>query len=141
MILVYVDGLAEPNPGVGTFGYVIYEDGKRIFEKSEFIGEKVSNNYAEYSALVSAFKELLARGLTQGVRVKSDSSLLVGQMKGEWKRKRGGYLEKYKEARELSSRFQDLTFEWVPRKQNEDADLLSRIAYESYLKTKRDASR
>ena len=100
--LVYVDGLSEPrNPGVGTFGYVIYEDGKKIAEKSEFIGDEVSNNYAEYSALASVLQRLLDLGLAKDVTVRSDSKLLVSQMKGEWKVKGGGYLEKYKDAIDL----------------------------------------
>ncbi len=30
MIEVFTDGRAEPNPGLGTYGYVIYRDGRRI---------------------------------------------------------------------------------------------------------------
>ena len=60
------------------------------------VGDNVSNNYAEYSALVAALNELLHRGLTKDVTVKSDSKLLVYQMSGRWKKKKGGYLEKYK---------------------------------------------
>ena len=135
--LVYIDGLSEPrNPGVGTFGYVIYEDDKKIDEKGEFIGEEVSNNYSEYSALASALKRLLDLGIAKDVTVKSDSKLLVSQMKGEWKVKGGGYLEKYKEALDLSKKFVKLTFEWIPREKNQEADLLSRLAYGKHVRSK-----
>ncbi len=135
MITVYVDGLAEPNPGVGTFGYVIYEDGKKISEKGEFIGEDVTNNYAEYFGLVSALEDLIKKGLVADIIVRSDSKLLVSQMKGEAKGKGGSYLERYKEALDLSKKFESVVFEWVPRDANQEADLLSRIAYEKHRKS------
>ena len=100
------------------------------------VGDNVSNNFAEYSALVAALNELLRRGLTKDVTVKSDSKLLVNQMSGRWKRKKGGYLEKYKEASELAKKFERLTFAWIPREENSEADLLSRVAYERYRRAK-----
>ena len=100
------------------------------------VGDNVSNNYAEYSALVAALNELLRRGLTREVTVRSDSKLLVNQMKGSWRRKKGGYLEKYKEASELAKKFERLTFVWIPREENSEADLLSRVAYERYRRSK-----
>jgi ribonuclease HI len=137
---VCVDGLAEPtNPGVGTFGYVIYQEGRKIAEAGEFVAENVTNNYAEYSGLVAALTTLKKKGATRdSVTVKSDSQLLVNQMKGLWKGTGGGYGGKYKEALDLSRFFRNITYEWVPREQNEEADLLSRIAYEGYLKSKRE---
>jgi len=129
--------VSEPrNPGTGTYGYVVYDESGKIAEGNDVLGDNVSNNYAEYSALVAALNELLSRGLTRDVTVKSDSKLLVNQMKGTWKRKKGGYLEKYKEASELAKKFEQLTFEWIPREENSEADLLSRVAYERYRRSK-----
>lgn len=137
MITIFVDGLAEPNPGIATYGYVIYEDGNKIKERKEFIGEGLSNNYAEYSALVSALGELKRRRYRGSVTIKSDSQLLAYQMKGEWEAKGGGYIEKYKEAVELSRLFQKIDYVWIRRDQNKEADLLSRIAYEEHIRSKR----
>jgi len=47
-----------------------------------------------------------------------------------WKVKGGGYLAKLKEAKDLLKEFESISFEWIPREENEEADLLSRIAYE-----------
>lgn len=49
-----------------------------------------------------------------------------------WAVKGGGYVEKLKEARDLLKEFGSVRFEWVPRDQNKEADLLSRIAYEKF---------
>jgi len=138
MIVVYIDGLAEPtNPGIGSYGYVIYNDGIKVKEDGKFVGEYVSNNMAEYSALCEALKTLLEMGLQhKPVIVRSDSKLLVNQMLGKWKTRDGLYIEKYREAIKLAAKFPKITFEWIPREQNKEADSLSRKAYIEYQKQK-----
>jgi len=132
-VVVYVDGLSEPrNPGTGTFGYVIYQSEKKLIEGQGLAGYSVTNNFAEYVALVEALKKLRELRIEGDVTVRSDSQLLVGQMSKGWAVKGGGYLEKLKEARDLLKEFGSITFEWVPREKNQEADLLSRIAYEKF---------
>jgi len=138
VVEVYIDGLSEPtNPGVGTYGYAIYDESGKIVEGRGVAGDLVSNNFAEYSALVAALGELLKRSLRRDIVIKSDSRLLVNQMSGKWRRRKGGYLEKYRDAKELADNFASLTFRWIPREQNGEADQLSRMAYEEYGKAKR----
>ena len=139
---IFTDGLAEPtNPGTGTYGYAIYREGERLATGHGFAGEPVTNNYAEYEGLVKALRH--ARRLMSGdqeeeeVTVYSDSKLLVNQMNGEWKFKKGGYVEKLVEARKLASKFTKLKFKWIPREQNSEADELSRIAYAEATNRKR----
>ena len=135
MITANIDGLAEPrNPGTGTYGYVIYEGKKKLAEGGGLAGYEVTNNYAEYTALVEVLRKLKDLKTEADVVIRSDSQLLVGQMSKGWGAKGGGYLEKLKEARDLLKEFGSVTFEWIPREQNEEADLLSRIAYEKHKK-------
>ncbi len=132
---VYIDGLAEPaNPGTGTYGYLIYEGERKVAEGKGLAGYDVTNNYAEYTALVEALQKLKEYRIEGDVVVRSDSQLLVGHMSKEWEVKGGGYLAKLKEARDLVKEFGSVLFEWVPREKNQEADLLSRIAYEQYKK-------
>ncbi len=132
-VQVNIDGLAMPrNPGVGTYGYVVYEGGRKLAEGEGLAGYNVTNNYAEYTALVEALKRLVQLGVRDGVVVKSDSQLLVGQMSRGWQVKGGGYVAKLKEARDMLKEFSSVAFEWVPREKNEEADLLSRVAYEKH---------
>lgn len=129
MLEVYIDGLAEPrNPGVGTYGFVIYSDGKKLSEGRGPAGQNVTNNFAEYVALVRALSSIVSNS-DESVLIKSDSRLVVNQMRGEWKVKRGAYLPKYREAKELARRFKSLRFMWIPRERNTEADELSRRAY------------
>ena len=132
-IVAYVDGLCLPsNPGTGTYGYVIYDDKKKLAEGSGLAGRDVTSNFAEYTALAEAFKRLRSLGVEGDILVRSDSKLLVGQMSEGWKVKGGVYLEKLKESRELMREFGSIRFEWIPREQNQEADMLTRIAYERH---------
>jgi ribonuclease HI len=134
-VTVYIDGLAEPNPGVGTYGYVAYEGREKLVEGHGLAGYDVTNNFAEYTALAEALARLKERRIGGDVLVRSDSKLLIGQMSKGWKVKGGGYVEKLKEARELIREFGSIRFEWVPREENAEADLLSRVAYEKFRPT------
>jgi ribonuclease HI len=111
---------------------VVYEDGRKLVEGEGLAGYNVTNNYAEYAALVEALKQLKQRGIEGDIVVKSDSQLLIGQMSKGWSAKGGGYVGKLKEARDLVREFGSIRFEWVPREKNAEADLLSRVAYEKY---------
>lgn len=128
MIEVYTDGRAEPNPGLGTYGYVIYEDGRRVKSDHGLAGRDVTNNYAEYFCLIKALRHLEARR-DEEITVFSDSTLLVNQMSGKWRFKKGTYSEKYLEAKELMVGFARLKFVWIPREKNSEADELTNIAF------------
>ncbi len=128
VIEVYIDGLAEPNPGVGSYGFVVYRGKKRLKEDCAVVGGKVTNNYSEYEGLIHALR-YLEPYREEKIVVRSDSKLLANQMRGDWKVKKGQYLEKYYEAVRLAERFKSLEFEWIPRERNEEADRLSKIAY------------
>lgn len=132
-VTVYVDGLAEPeNPGTGTYGFLVYDGKEKVAEGSGLAGYEVTSNFAEYTALAEAFKRLRTLRIEGDILVRSDSKLLVGQMSEGWKVKGGMYVEKLKEARDLMKEFGSVRFEWIPREQNQEADLLTRIAYSKY---------
>ena len=134
-IVVYVDGLCEPvNPGgTATYGYVVRNDaGRDIARKSGVVGKGtgMSNNVAEYAALCEALRYLIREKMTLlPVEIRSDSRLLVNQMKGEWKFHKGLYAQKYRDAKALATQFDRVKFRWIPREENKEADALSREAY------------
>ena len=88
---------------------------------------KASNNQAEYEALIA--KMLLAKemGVTN-LLVKSDSALVVMQLKGEFQA-RDPQLAKYLEfVHTMPKNFVSFNFTHVPKKHNCKADLLSKMA-------------
>jgi ribonuclease HI len=134
---MFTDGLAEPrNPGIGTYAYVAFRNGEPLAQDSGFVGDPVSNNEAEYEALVRGLNAILPYS-SEKVVVMSDSQLLVNQMSGKWKVKKGAYRERSFEAKRLAESFQSLEFMWIPREMNAKADALTRAAYHSYLHAKK----
>lgn len=132
-VTVYVDGLSEPvNPGTGTYGFVIYDGKEKVAEGSGLAGYDVTSNFSEYTALAEAMKRLIALRVEGDIMVRSDSKLLVGQLSQGWKVKGGTYVEKLKEVRDLMKEFGSIRFEWIPREQNQEADLLTRVAYDKH---------
>lgn len=140
MIVVYIDGLCEPrNPGgVGCYGVVIYRDGRKVRELCGVVGEgpAVSNNVAEYAALIAALRSL-QDCTDEDIVVRSDSQLLVNQMNGHWQVNEGLYVPYYVCAERLSQGFKRIRYEWIPRELNTEADSLSRSAYDEYRRWSR----
>lgn len=144
-ICAYIDGLTEPrNPGgVAAYGISIILDGEEIKTFKGVIGEGagMSNNVAEYGALIALCKVLAGFGMTpyHEVQIKGDSQLVINQMRGIWRIKSGMYVKWAEEAmsllKELQVKYQWVVYlDWIPREQNVRADQLSREAYEGYCK-------
>ncbi len=132
-VTVFIDGLAEPtNPGTGTYGFVIYDGERKLAEGSGLAGHGVTSNYSEYTALAEALKRLKSLSVEGDVLIRSDSKLVVGHLSEGWKVKGGMYVEKLKEVMDLMKEFGSIRFEWIPREQNQEADLLTRVAYETH---------
>jgi ribonuclease HI len=139
MIEAYFDGLCEPkNPGgVATFGFVVHRDGKTVHEGHGLAATPYSdgatNNVAEYTGVLKALEWFVLQGMVkEKIVLRGDSELVVKQLKGEYKVKSPLLAPFYKKVRELSSQFPSLTFEWVPRERNREADRLTNLAYAEY---------
>jgi ribonuclease HI len=130
-IEVYIDGASRGNPGPSAVGIFMKEaGGKEIVRKGEYIGE-VTNNVAEYTALIRALKYLLAdKKLTasQGITVYSDSELLVKQITGDYRIKSDKLIPLAIEARGLIKKIQGIKFHLIPREDNKIADKLANKA-------------
>lgn len=129
---VNFDGSCGPkNPG-GEMGWgvVIRDDEGRIVD--EIIGRRRadprnSNNLAEYIALSEALHWLEENNhLRSRVMVFGDSQLVILQMTGSWKIKRGRYAEEALSVQRHLARFENVTLHWVARSDNSEADALSK---------------
>ena len=78
---MYFDGCSKGNPGRSGAGAVLYENGKEIWSDKKFVGEKATNNVAEYNGLILALQELSKRSLPKVV-VYGDSQLIIQQITG-----------------------------------------------------------
>src|SRR5262249_49490184 len=127
------DGASRGNPGAAAFAYVIARKGAATIENAGRLGE-LTNNQAEYVALVRALEHALRLGAEHRVVVKSDSELLVKQMKGEYKVKNEDLRPLYEQAKGLAARFRGgVSFVHVRRELNKRADQLGNDALDGKL--------
>ena len=120
---LWTDGGARGNPGPAAFAYVLEsEDGTVLDARGEAIGV-ATNNVAEYSALVAG----LGRAVEAGVReleVRSDSELMVKQMRGEYRVKNRDLQSLFLDASRAAREIGRVTYTHVRREHNELADRL-----------------
>ena len=106
--VLYFDGSSKRNPGRGGAGAVLYTQSdtnrSEMFALSHFVGENVTNNFAEYTGLVIGLTECLKRGVKQ-LCVKGDSLLVIQQMRGVYKVKSENLKGVYTQAKDLASQF------------------------------------
>jgi ribonuclease HI len=133
-ILAWFDGACEPvNPGgTASFGVVIKaEDGTVLLRDHGVVGrgKAMSNNVAEYAGVLRILKYLSSRPPGR-VIIHGDSNLVINQLHGRWRIKRGLYLSIAIETKELLAYLRGLGwqigFRWIPREQNEQCDALSK---------------
>jgi ribonuclease HI len=87
--------------------------------------------------LMAAAQWLVDEGIEDKILIKGDSELVIKQMKGQYKVSSATSKKYVPEIKRLLQG-KDVSFSWVPREENEEADKLSRMGYESYLRRKRD---
>ncbi len=139
MITVHFDGLCYPkNPcGVAAYGYLIRRDDQVIHKGFGAVGEGkgMTNNVAEYEGLKAAAQWIRDNKINEKTIIKGDSQLVIKQMKGEWQINSATSKKYVPEIKRLLEGM-DVSFIWTPREKNEEADKLSRVAYERYKKSK-----
>ena len=122
----HVDGGSRGNPGPAGYGVRIERQDGTVVELKESLGI-ATNNVAEYNGLLAALRWAIANGVSR-LHVRSDSELLVKQMKGEYRVKNPGLQPLYEDARALVRRIGQVRFEHVRREMNTDADRLANEA-------------
>ncbi len=126
----HIDGAARGNPGPASYGVVILRpDGQPAEQLRKYLG-RTTNNVAEYYALIAALDYTAAHGIRK-LRVRSDSELLVQQMKGIYKVKSAELRPLHERAKKLAVALEYFHIEHVPREQNRAADALANAALDS----------
>ncbi|MBR7744054.1 reverse transcriptase-like protein [Phycicoccus sp. BSK3Z-2] len=129
-LVVEADGGSRGNPGVAGYGALVRDGdtGALLAERAEPLG-KVSNNVAEYRGLIAGLESVLAIDPGADVAVRMDSKLVVEQMAGRWKIKHEDMRRLALRARELVAEIRaaggSVSYAWIPRAENADADALS----------------
>lgn len=125
--LMQFDGCSKGNPGKAGSGSVIYKNKNEIWGKSLFIGDKNTNNEAEYMGLIIGLEEAINIGV-KNLYVEGDSLLVIKQMKGLYKVKAENLYKLYEKAKKLEKQFTSVSYNHVYRDKNKRADELSNMA-------------
>lgn len=134
--IIHIDGACSGNPGDAAIGIMLH-DVKHIYQEtiSKFIGT-ATNNIAEYAALIEALKR--AKTLeAKKVYIKSDSELLVKQLKGEYKVKNEQLQGLFREVIILIRQFSFFDVRHIKREHNKEADKLAKRAIKEYQRANR----
>ncbi len=120
-LITFTDGGARGNPGPAALGVVIKDtSGKTISGYGKYLGEQ-TNNFAEYSALISAMQTAKELGATE-IECIMDSELVTKQMNRQYKVKEPTLQKLYIQAYNLSTQFKKVIFKHTRRENNKEAD-------------------
>lgn len=118
------DGCSKGNPGPAGAGAVIYKNQIEIYAQSSFVGNKATNNVAEYHGLILGLEHAVEKNL-RSLHVKGDSMLIIKHMKGEYKVNAPSLKPLFTKAKQLTSKIGCVTYEHVYREYNKRADELA----------------
>ncbi len=129
-ILIYTDGGSRGNPGPAAVGFVFANERRETFKKySQYLGDNLTNNEAEYQAVIFAlkkFKQIFGKKLAQmtELELRSDSELLINQLNGNYKILEPNIQKLFITIWNLKLDFKKVKFKRVSRKKNTEADQL-----------------
>lgn len=109
MLSVFVDGSGGPE---GGFGFFVKETGESFYQKEP----EITNNQAEYKAIIAALKKF--QGSSEEITVYSDSKNTVSQLNHEFAINNAQLRLLAMEAWGLVAKFKGLQIKWIPRQEN-----------------------
>lgn len=142
-IIIYTDGGSRGNPGPGAAGVVFCNERGQSFKKySQYLGDRLTNNEAEYQAVIFAFKkfkQLFGKKIAKvsEIELRSDSELLTKQLNGKYKIVDSKIQALFLVVWNLRLDFKKVKFKLISRNKNKEADLLVNEALDSKAKVKK----
>jgi len=139
-IVMYTDGGARGNPGPAGIGVVICNEKGEIVKKyGEFLGDDMTNNEAEYGAVIFGLKKLktlLGKDKVKqaDVEVRADSELMVKQMTGQYRLTDRRIQDFFITIWNLKIEFNSVDFKHIRREMNSEADALVNQALDNRAK-------
>ncbi|MCO5586666.1 hypothetical protein L7F22_040608 [Adiantum nelumboides] len=125
---LFFDGAFRRATGKAGGGLVLVNpEGEVVMKEQVTLDGSTINNEAEYDVLISGLKICLAQKIRR-LMVKGDALLILEQILGIWACKNERLRTKVTSIHKLFSQFEEVQFYHIPRKENEDADLLAQQA-------------
>lgn len=128
--ILYFDGSCGPtNPGGNAcYGWILISPSGNEYSGKGHVcsGQGATNNVAEFGALEAGLLYMIEKGLKVPILCKGDSQLVVNLVSGRWKGKKPHLLVRKDRCIKLLNEIDNnWKIRWIPRDQNERADILS----------------
>lgn len=138
-LILQTDGGARGNPGPAGAGIVIRDYTGAVLHKfHKFLGDNLTNNEAEYLALIFGLENLnKVAGEGSEIEIQLDSELVVKQLRGEYKIKEARLKALAAQVKAATATFPTLTYTHIRREQNSLADELANEAMDSAQESNR----
>jgi len=133
-LIIYTDGGSRGNPGPSAVGVVMKDKtGKNVKTYSEYLGDNMTNNQAEYSGVILAMTKAKLMG-AKGSELEFylDSELVVNQLSQKFKIKDVKLGSLFVKIWNMTTDFKKVTYQHVPREKNTEADALVNEALDSH---------
>lgn len=127
---IHFDGGSRGNPGPAGAGVVIEDEQKGLLLEAGFFLGRMTNNMAEYHALLRAL-DFAARAGGKTLAIRSDSELLVRQLTGKYRVKSPALKGLFAEAQDALRRFTSWDLRHVRRELNQRADAMANRAMDA----------
>jgi ribonuclease HI len=138
-LIAHIDGGSRGNPGPSAYGVVLEDEkGQSVAELSEYLGRQ-TNNFAEYQGLIAALEYAVQHG-HKGLKVISDSELLVRQIQGGYRVHHPVLRDLHARARQLTKQLEWFSIAHVLRHKNQAADRLANAAMDQGQGKTREAA-
>lgn len=126
------DGGSRGNPGIAGAGMVLYdsEDGSEVWSGHQYLGDRFTNNEAEYTGLITGLQCARSLGV-ENIVAQGDSKLILQQVEGKYKVKAANLQQYHAEATLLSKEFASFQTNHIERARNARADELANRAMDT----------
>lgn len=126
------DGGSRGNPGIAGAGMVLYdsEDGSEVWSGHQYLGDRFTNNEAEYTGLITGLQCARSLGV-ENIVAQGDSKLILQQVEGKYKVKAANLQQYHAEAISLSKEFASFQTNHIERARNARADELANRAMDT----------
>jgi ribonuclease HI len=129
---LFTDGGSRRNPGIAGCGAVLYNGNVKVASCYHFLGHQISNNVAEYYGIIHGLT-IAEIQKVKILKIYSDSTLIINQLTGTWKISHPDMEKLNKKVKDSLKAFSSVSFEYIPREKNKEADILSNLAMDLAL--------
>jgi ribonuclease HI len=126
----WIDGGVRDNPGIGASAFILDTGGGKLIRESIKHPREVTNNEAEYLALIRLLEYCIANKV-ENILINTDSQLVANQINGLYQVKSDKIRALYEKSKNLISQLKNVKVRYVPRKKNKEAD---RLVYQTLRK-------